>query len=136
MSPMNLVDYHPDWKSVSRQIREQAGNRCEFCGAPNGELIQRNVKGEWMLMHELDRMHSDAGWYWIGTDDPPPEVVIVLTVAHLCHESACIDPTHLRALCQRCHLNLDRPRHIEKARETRRRQRNSAILATGQGALL
>ena len=41
--PMNRVQYHPDWESISRQIREQAGWCCEGsprypdCRAVNGE---------------------------------------------------------------------------------------------------
>ncbi len=42
--PMNMADYHPDWRNISRQIREQAGQRCEGtprfpdCRAENGRL--------------------------------------------------------------------------------------------------
>lgn len=40
---MNMADYHPDWRNISRQIREQAGQRCEGtprypdCRAENGQ---------------------------------------------------------------------------------------------------
>jgi hypothetical protein len=43
----------------------------------------------------------------------------VLTTAHLCQDSTCADVTHLRALCQRCHLLLDRHQHRRNAARTR-----------------
>lgn len=132
MSPMRLADYHPDWAWISRQIRGQAGDVCEFCQVPNGALIQRNASGDWIRWDELGAMNSDAGWSWLGTWDPPPPVTVVLTVAHLCHDTTCIDPTHLRALCQRCHLGYDRPHHERRSAETRARKRAEAMTATGQ----
>ncbi len=97
----NPADYHPDWKSIVRQINEQAGNRCEWCGVDNG-----------------DKARSGA--------------TVVLTTAHACHDKRCIDPGHLFALCQRCHLNHDRDHHIEVQRRNRRLIR----IAKGQGILL
>jgi hypothetical protein len=41
MMAMNRADYHPDWPNISRQIRAQAHNRCEFCGVENGETGAR-----------------------------------------------------------------------------------------------
>jgi len=137
--PIDYADYHPDWKSISRQIREQAGNVCEFCGAPNGETVQRNAAGDWKLLDDLDTMQSDAGWAWLGTYDPSDPVRVVLTVAHLDHDTANNDPANLRALCQRCHLNWDRERNIAKAKvtaaATRGRKRWERIAATGQRAM-
>jgi len=103
---MNRADYHPDWKSVSRQIREQAGDRCEFCGVENGAIVYREYKNA--------------------------DTKIVLTVAHLCEDKKCYDPTHLRALCQGCHLRLDMPHHVRHAADTRRAKR----VASGQQLLV
>ena len=118
---MNRAQYHEDWSSISRQIREQAGNVCEFCGVPNGERGKRDARGQWhseasiMARPVAERDHGFGGWR--------PTVTIVLTVAHLCHDTTCYDPTHLRALCQYHHLQLDRDENIRKARETRHRKR-------------
>ena len=38
-------------------------------------------------------------------------VTVVLTIAHLCHEASCKKPSHVKALCQRCHCRLDRFQH-------------------------
>lgn len=133
--PCDYADYHPDWKSIRRQILDQADDKCEFCGVPNHAWIQRNVRGEWMLYEELSGWNSDAGWHWIGSYDIEP-VDIVLTVAHLCHEPACYDPTHLRALCQKCHNAYDAPMRRTNAAATRERKKREAIAATGQIEML
>lgn len=108
--PCDYRDYHPEWRSIRRQIVEQAGNACEFCGAPNGELIARD---------------GERWQEWDGRDDPegPRLVMVVLTVAHLDHDRGNNDPANLRALCQRCHLRWDIDLHQRNAAATRRRKR-------------
>jgi len=93
--PCNYADYHPDWKSIRRQILDQADHLCEFCGVGNGALVMR----------------------------PGKVSVVVLTIAHLCHDTACYDPTHLRALCQKCHLSYDAKHHQKNAAQTRRNKK-------------
>jgi len=45
-----------------------------------------------------------------------------LTIAHIHdHNPMACDDDNLQALCQRCHLILDAPRHAKKAAITRRR---------------
>ena len=52
---------------------------------------------------------------------------VVLTMAHLCRcEPKCGEPSHLRLLCQRCHLTLDAELHAQHAAETFRRQSEAA----------
>lgn len=121
--PCDHRRYHPDWKSIVRQIKDQAGDCCEFCGAPNRVEVARNVSGEWMPEDELERMNSTDGWLWLGTFDPLPPVRIVLTVAHLDHDVNNNDPCNLRALCQKCHLAWDHERRMAKAAQTREAKR-------------
>jgi hypothetical protein len=59
-------------------------------------------------------------------------VQVVLTIAHLCQDSRCADLSHLKALCQRCHLIYDAHQHQQSAAATRRRQ----VEAAGQLVLL
>lgn len=63
--------------------------------------------------------------------------IVILTVAHLwrgpCGEhnkagEKCGDPSHLKAMCQRCHLAYDLPQHQASARATRRRRKASGDL--------
>lgn len=91
-------NYPPYWRQFSEYIRfERAGNRCEMCGAENYSINERGSR-------------------------------VVLTVAHLDHPQGvcgcrrkfgfkCARPDHVLALCQACHLNLDRERHVAKRKK-------------------
>ena len=37
----NRARYPVDWREISRRVRDEAGQKCEQCGAPNGVLIRR-----------------------------------------------------------------------------------------------
>jgi len=81
--PLNYSEYHPKWSLISRLIRfYRANNNCEFCGIPNYTLIPGKLSK------------------------------VVLTVAHLDHNKNNNRFSNLKALCQKCHLNYDRSRHI------------------------
>lgn len=94
--PIDYSEYPSNWHKISRYIRfVRAINRCETCGAVNGES------------------HPDTGSR------------VVLTVAHINHIKSDVrynpwqyDPSdtnnNLVAECQRCHFNRDRHRHIRK----------------------
>ena len=51
---------------------------------------------------------------------------VVLTTAHLDHDTTRNDLSNLRHLCQRCHLTLDAGHHAQNARRTRIRRREEA----------
>jgi len=53
---------------------------------------------------------------------------VVLTVAHLDHDPTNNEPDNLRAMCQRCHLRLDREQHIHNAAVTRAQKRAAGTL--------
>lgn len=103
--------YPPYWKQFSEFIRfTRAEGYCEDCGIPNGFRRENGA-------------------------------VVVLTVAHLDHDGGpceclarlgrkCAKPSHVAALCQKCHNTLDAPA---------RRINAAATLATkldGQRGLL
>jgi len=91
--PMDRSKYPDDWEAISRRIRlERAQGRCEFCGAVNGE------------------------------PHPVTGSRVVLTVAHLDHDTTNNTDDNLAALCQRCHLTYDAALHAQHAAETRRRR--------------
>jgi hypothetical protein len=131
--PMNRKNYPPNWDALSREVRERAGQRCEcrgecgehcgyLCGAPNRERIRRKEGAPWVWSLSSE-VYGSEGWAYQAP------IRVVLTVAHLCHDSRCADPACLLALCQRCHLRLDAPQHAANARATRARR-------SGQGSLL
>ena len=91
--PMDRSKYPDDWEAISRRIRlERAQGRCEVCGAVNGE------------------------------PHPVTGSRVVLTVAHLDHDTTNNTDDNLAALCQRCHLTYDAALHAQHAAETRRRR--------------
>jgi hypothetical protein len=130
--PMNPNDYPKDWKWIREQILAQAHYKSEFCGVAHGAFGHRTLAGEWMGADEIESLNSDLGAHYFGDDFDWRMTRIVLTCAHLCHEPKCMDPTHIRALCQKCHLANDRERNAEKTRVTLAKQRLAAVLATGQ----
>lgn len=118
MSPMDFAKYPKDWKSISRQIREQAGNCCEFCGLANGLIGYRFPPD--------GRFEEVQGTGDAQVDDGGRAVRIILTVAHLDHNTTNNDPSNLRALCQKCHLGWDARHHAVNAARTRTAKRIAA----------
>jgi hypothetical protein len=106
--PINYKDYPPNWKEIRKRILLRADNKCEFCGVTNYAFVWRDKMGKWQLMpegHEADAMALDGFKF----------TKIVLTIAHLDHDKLnhSVQDDRLAALCQKCHLGYDLPRHIE-----------------------
>lgn len=116
--PVDYKNYPPNWKAISQYIRfTRAKGYCEFCGA------------------EHFKPHPVTG------------SMVILTVAHLGidkpdgtpgSKTDLFDtrPENLAALCQRCHLNLDRPDIILTQRQNRAKKEAAARVAGGQLELL
>lgn len=102
MSPFDRSSYPPDWDVIALSVKERAGWRCEWCGAEHG------------------KPHPVTGSR------------VVLTTAHV-HDQNPMNcaPGNLAALCQRCHLNHDRARHLAKRKANRRRRRATGDLFRG-----
>lgn len=132
--PMQRDKYPPDWDDISRQVREEAGQKCEWCGVANGAVGARDRTGEWHDEEDIHEMNAGVGDRLFG--EWPKIIRIVLTVAHIDHDTTNGDRSNLAALCQRCHLNHDRPQHMANAAATRARKRQEAVAATGQQGLL
>lgn len=88
--PTEIERYPPDWDEISLNVREEAGWRCEWCGARQGE------------------------------PHPVTGSTVVLTVAHLDHDPSHCERSNLRALCQRCHNGYDAPHRAAGIRRRRR----------------
>ncbi len=105
--PMRIEEYPPEWGAISAAIRERAGNCCEGtprfpnCRAANGQ------------------------------PHPATGSRVVLTCAHYPdRDKMNCDPENLRALCNRCHLDLDFDHHMANRRRTL-----AARLHAGVGSL-
>ncbi len=127
--------YPTNWKEISLAIRrDRATWCCEWCGVRGGVVGARDRDGKWFSSEEINHcFHEDAGPICF-TVWPPKPILIVLTVAHLGvpypdgtpgdkHDKSDCRPENLAALCQRCHLNFDRPDHLARAKKTRERKR-------------
>ena len=104
--PIDYKEYHPKWHLISHLIRKvRAKNKCEWCGVLNGSYRFRPT-----------------------SPDDFKKVKIVLTVAHLDHDKNNNRFSNLAALCQRCHLNYDRKRHVENRKYGRKWRKNQLKL--------
>ena len=110
--PRHKPPYPNDWKRISYAIRfTRAHGRCECLGecglhhthpGPRRCVEQHLQPAQWAKGH------------------------IILTAAHLCAcDPLCDEPTHLKAMCQRCHLRVDTALHGRHSAETRRKQKES-----------
>jgi len=81
--PINYKKYPSNWKQIRKEILERAGNCCELCGAENN-------KPHWKTKSK-----------------------VILTIHHIDYDITNNNYVNLIALCQRCHLRLDLPKHIK-----------------------
>jgi hypothetical protein len=119
--PFHRERYPEDWKAISKRIREErAGNKCEWCDVANKAYGARDRNDEWHDYERIGMMSASAGEYLFG--EFPKCITIVLTVAHIDHDTTNNDDSNLAALCQRCHLRHDAKHHAKNAAVTRRRK--------------
>lgn len=135
IKPENRALYPPprERRKIRDEVLLRAGNSCEFCGAPNRELILRDRAGKWHLYTDAQNMNSDEGLRLFSDEARP--VQIVLTIAHLNHEpqenGEPGNRPNLAALCQRCHLRHDAKLHSSNARKTRNSKKGLVELNLG-----
>jgi hypothetical protein len=122
------------WRQFSLYVRkERAGDKCENCGAKNGDIKysfsfgvyfvnpNKPVDGELEALMSVHRFRKSR---------------VVLTVAHLDYAGGvcrcrglygfkCAKPSHVLALCQACHLAIDRPKHLAVQAKNRAARKDS-----------
>lgn len=87
--PIKKSDYPKDWPEISRRVRVQAGDRCELCPAENGKPHWKTGSRVVLTVHHIDGNRRNNGKH------------------------------NLISLCQRCHLRLDREKHIRNRKARR-----------------
>ena len=97
--------YPPNWKEIVSKVRERAKDRCECTGQCG---LHKTTGGP----RRCEEKHRQKAKWARG--------VVILTTAHLCHDSQCSDLSHLILACNRCHLRIDLEQHMTNAAETRR----------------
>ena len=131
--PIDYKNYPANWKTEIRPaILKRAGNCCETCKAPNGDAIFRGwyngIECYQLFEGEVYNANTGGFIYNIGSEgieplkgDPNQQAIkVVLTIAHLDHDTTNNEYGNLKALCQRCHLRLDAELHKRNAAATRR----------------
>jgi len=120
----------PQWQATREKILTRARNKCEQCGKPNhrrvwvanmlrGELVRGRGPQMWSPVKG-----DGQRWRWCDLDgalsriklrgrqwNVARQIRVVLTTAHLNHVPGDDRDENLKALCQWCHLNLDREHH-------------------------
>ena len=91
-----VADYPSNWDEIGIEIRNRSRNsngdqQCEC----RGECLKHQGRCE-----ELNGM-------WAMHRRSRGKVKIRFTIAHLCHTPRCDDNSHLRAMCEPCHLIYD-----------------------------
>lgn len=119
--PIDYSNYPPNWKTEIRPaVLKRANNCCEVedCGLPNYSFIHRYGKGikDWEFWPE--GMESEA-WSLANIKSTK----IILTIAHLDHDTTNNEMSNLKAMCQRCHLHYDKDHHSKNSRETRNKKK-------------
>lgn len=108
--PIDYKNYPSNWKTEIRPaILKRADNKCEFCGLENYSFGVRDKNGVFKKTKN-------------GC------LKIVLTIAHLDHDTTNNSYDNLKALCQKCHLNYYKHHHAENARNTRNKKKKQISL--------
>jgi hypothetical protein len=142
--PIDYKKYPPNWLSEIRpRILKRANYCCEECGVPHAAFIYRinpSADGkDWVFMSYSTPDIKNLNEFFLTTPTILPEgvvpvkvVKIILTIAHLDHdhEKWNVGDDRLKALCQRCHLKLDLPHHINNRRYGRNWKINQTSLFT------
>ena len=92
----NRDRYPPDWPAIATAVKEAAGWAC--VGSP--------------AFPDCRAKH--------GEPHPVTGSKVIVTVAHLDHCPENVDPSNLRAWCQRCHNTYDAPNRARGIKERRR----------------
>lgn len=121
-------DYPANWKTEIRPaILKRAKNQCEQCGVDNRRVVFRGSllsAPTYRYTDSLVLYSADTG-ECIGmsyNDDYRQRkypIEVVLTIAHLDHNTQNNEDGNLKALCQRCHLNYDKELHRTNSKATR-----------------
>jgi hypothetical protein len=109
--PVDWSKYPEGWKRLSSWVRfTRAGGQCEW--KENGVRCEARH----------------------GEPNPITGSMVVLTTAHLDHDTTNNETSNLMAMCQMHHLRYDGPLHARNAAETRRqRQREAGQMALEVG---
>jgi len=87
--------YHPEWFTRIRpDILNRSGKQCENCGKKEYSTYFNGIK----------------------------EVRVILSISHQDHDINNNNYNNLKALCAKCHMQYDRPKHLETIAKNKARK--------------
>ena len=110
--PVDWSKYPKDWRDISANIKARSGGQCECageCGLHDGQDLYEPVA------HRCVERHGFSAKFANGT--------VILTTAHLNHDTQDSRPENLKAMCQRCHLRYDTKIHAQHSAITRKNKK-------------
>lgn len=121
--PCDYSKYPANWKTEIRPIvLLRAKNCCEECGAIDRSvyIIQENERIFLEPSKEMSHFYicPDGMKRMIGRTGIWTLKRIILTIAHMDHDTTNNDFNNLKALCQKCHLNYDKELHRKNSKST------------------
>src|SRR5690349_16458126 len=98
--PCDYRLYPKNWKAIRAEVMARAGDRCE-CAGESG--LHRTTPGPRRCVES----HGQQARWARGR--------VILTIAHLNHNTKDSRRANLKAMCQRCHLRMDHALHMKNA---------------------
>lgn len=106
--PVNIKDYPASWPAFRITILARSLLRCECTG-------QCDQHQPHPMPRRCCELQGKPARYFRGP--------VRLTIAHTCTcVPLCANPAHVLALCQKCHLRLDRFKHAAARLATQKRK--------------
>lgn len=123
--PCDPKNYPANWKTEIRpRILERDGHCCKKCSVPNHAIVGSISRVLRAKFHAHHTARVSREWY---SEPGDPATVIVLTIAHLDHDTANNADDNLAALCQKCHLYHDAKQHASARKAGRLARKNRGI---------
>lgn len=100
--PCDYKNYPKNWKDIRSEILLRAQNQCEW--------IKRDESpGSHYYLRCAEANGHKAIWF---------DGRVVLTIAHLCFKTKCVDRKHLMAMCQLHHNQYDATHRAANRKKT------------------
>lgn len=117
--PVDWTKYPANWRSEIRpRILARESNCCKWCHRKNGSELPKPCCKE--------PIYDEQGRCCSCRKRRPR---VVLTIAHLDHDTTNNSDNNLAALCQKCHLTYDARLHAANAKKTREQRSGQTTLA-------
>jgi len=116
--PCDWTKYPANWRTEIRpRILARERNCCKFCGLLNHSIVIAKTRTAAVEGCTYAWAKENLDCYHDAEDGRA--IIIVLTIAHIDHDTTNNADSNLAALCQKCHLSHDSKHHATNARKSR-----------------